>query len=188
MKDRVVQFPNRYKMTLVPGTTDIYDLEAAPGVVSEAGTPLSMETLLAAATATALGLAGDPTVDDALFKISQKCEIEHGTYCGNGTYGSTAKNTLTFQINPKVVIIFFNGATAGIGSYGDPVSDDAWSTKFQIFVYGATGFSVFDHNGFSSVTNYAISEKQLSWYNPTNGVRQMNSNMDWYSYICYGER
>ena len=35
-KDRLVQYPKRYTLTLVTGST--YDIDAAPGTVTEAGT------------------------------------------------------------------------------------------------------------------------------------------------------
>lgn len=39
MKDRIVQYPNRYKLTQVSG--NIYDLTPEPGIVTEPGTPLN---------------------------------------------------------------------------------------------------------------------------------------------------
>ena len=41
IKDRIVEFAHRYKMTLVDGTTDTYDLEPVTGVVTEAGTTIN---------------------------------------------------------------------------------------------------------------------------------------------------
>ena len=67
MNDRVVQFPNRYKLTPVSG--DIYDLTPEPGIVTEPGTDLNKATLLSDTTAAQLRLSGDPTVDEALKKI-----------------------------------------------------------------------------------------------------------------------
>ncbi len=46
VKDRVIQYPGRYKLTLVAGTTDTYDLEAVPGTVTEAGTAVNRAYLL----------------------------------------------------------------------------------------------------------------------------------------------
>lgn len=42
-KDRVTATPHRYKLTEV--ATDTYDLEAVPGAISEAGTPVNAENL-----------------------------------------------------------------------------------------------------------------------------------------------
>ena len=68
--------PGRYKQTLVAGTTDTYDLEAVPGVVTEAGDDLNKANLLPDAVVTALGLnpADNPQVKDALYALSQKTQ------------------------------------------------------------------------------------------------------------------
>jgi hypothetical protein len=39
--DRIIQFPSRYKMTLVAGTTDTYDLEPVTGNVTAEGTKIN---------------------------------------------------------------------------------------------------------------------------------------------------
>ncbi len=46
MKDRIVQHPNRYRLTPVSGQNGVYDLEPVPGTVTQAGTPLNKATLL----------------------------------------------------------------------------------------------------------------------------------------------
>jgi hypothetical protein len=43
--DRVVEHSGRYKMTLVDGTTDTYDLVAVPGTVTAEGTAINKEYL-----------------------------------------------------------------------------------------------------------------------------------------------
>lgn len=73
MTDRNVQYPSRYKLTLVEGTSDVYELTPAPGEVSAEGTILNKANLLADNTAQALGLPqADPTVNDALNQLSGK--------------------------------------------------------------------------------------------------------------------
>lgn len=39
--DRIIQYPSRYKMTLVAGTTDTYDLEPVTGIVTAEGTKIN---------------------------------------------------------------------------------------------------------------------------------------------------
>ena len=72
MFDRSVQFPNRYRMTPVPGTSDIVDLIPAPGEIEHEGTPINKATLLTDDVALLLGLnpSQDPTVNDALLASS----------------------------------------------------------------------------------------------------------------------
>lgn len=73
MTDRNVQYPSRYKLTLVEGTSDVYELTPAPGEVAAEGTILNKANLLTDNTAQALGLTQtDPTVNDALNQLSGK--------------------------------------------------------------------------------------------------------------------
>jgi hypothetical protein len=67
MKDRVVQYPNRYKLTPVSG--DVYDLTPEPGIVTEEGAPLNKANLLSDETAAKMGLTGDPTPNDVFYKL-----------------------------------------------------------------------------------------------------------------------
>ena len=41
MKDRIIQYPHRYKLTPVSGEADTYDLEEVTGTITEVGTPLN---------------------------------------------------------------------------------------------------------------------------------------------------
>jgi hypothetical protein len=67
MKDRNVEYPNRYRLVPVEGTTNIYDVIPTPGKVSEEGTFVGkalMDHVIAAygttaGTASAFTLAGD---------------------------------------------------------------------------------------------------------------------------------
>lgn len=69
MKDRVPLYPGRVTLTPVSGQTNTYDMTRADQATQE-GTPLSKANLLTDATASALGLTGDPTVNDALYKLA----------------------------------------------------------------------------------------------------------------------
>lgn len=68
MKDRIVQYPNRFKLTQVSG--DIYDLTPEPGIVTEEGDDLNKANLLPDDVAAAFGLTGNPQVKDVLAKLS----------------------------------------------------------------------------------------------------------------------
>lgn len=72
MKDRNVEFPRRFHLTKVEGTDDIYDLEPAPGEITEEGTLLNKANLLTDETAKMIGLTTeDPTVNEALLYLAQ---------------------------------------------------------------------------------------------------------------------
>lgn len=77
MKDRVPRFPGRVKLTPVSGQTNTYDMVRADSPTQE-GTPINKDTLLKDATAAALGLTGDPTVDEALGRLAKKSEYKVG--------------------------------------------------------------------------------------------------------------
>ena len=68
MKDRSVEFPQRYRLTKVTGTDDIYDLIPAPGEITEEGTLINKGTLLSDDTAAKFfeSLVGTETVDQVL--------------------------------------------------------------------------------------------------------------------------
>lgn len=71
MKDRSVEYPNRYRMTLVPGTTDIYEMTPVPGEVYEEGTLMSKGNMMDDNTENVIwGDAADRTVNQALLKLA----------------------------------------------------------------------------------------------------------------------
>lgn len=68
MTDRSVEYPSRYQLTLVSGTT--YDLTAVPGTITAEGTALNKASLLTDATSALLGLtSSDPTVNEAFTQL-----------------------------------------------------------------------------------------------------------------------
>ena len=91
--------------------------------VAQMGTPLNKASLLQDSTASALGLSGDPTVDDAFSKIDSligsldsevsglantAIKIETGSYTGTGTTGSSSSPiTITFS-SPFLLVIMLN--------------------------------------------------------------------------------
>lgn len=70
MKDRNVQYPNRFKLTQVSG--DIYDITPEPGIVTEQGTNLNKANLLPDATEIKIwGNAANRNVAEALSKLKE---------------------------------------------------------------------------------------------------------------------
>lgn len=70
MTDRIVEFPNRYLLTLPDGTSILVNLTPEPGEIIDAGTLLNKLTLLSDNTAAMLGLtSADPTVNEALAQV-----------------------------------------------------------------------------------------------------------------------
>lgn len=173
MRDRQVQYPNRFRLNAVSGQENVYDLVAVPGTVTQAGTALNKANLLSDATAALLGLTGDPTVNQALALIGDKLKAETGSYVGTGTYGSANPNTLTFSFAPKLVII-------------QPSSGSAYGPMFVRNGVTATAVNYHDTSQTSTVT-WSNGGKTLSWYTQSNMVAfQLNTNNYVYIYIAIG--
>lgn len=117
MKDRIPTYPGRVKLTPVSGQTNTYDMVRADEPVQE-GTPLNKNTLLRDATAEALGLTADATVDEALGALNTKAtnvsnnymwatyKAEWQTQETATTSVSTAlSSALTFQYSTDIEIL-----------------------------------------------------------------------------------
>lgn len=85
--------------------------------IEQMGMALSKQNLLSDETASALGLSGDPTVNDAFDKLADLIDdldiavengvkIAIGSYMGTGTSGSRGRCTLTFDFAPKMVLVY----------------------------------------------------------------------------------
>lgn len=119
MKDRIVEYPNRY--AIIPREGGLYDLEPRPGAVIEEGTPLNKATLLSDSTAAELGIKinniPDPnaTVDQALNAIngSKASEITYtatifanwNTHSGGGYAITVPVPGITSSDNPIVDVV-----------------------------------------------------------------------------------
>ena len=98
MKDRVVQYPNRYKLVPVPESDDTFDFEAVPGTVTQEGTFLNKANLLTDETAARFGLTDDPTVDDAFSMAAVKPAYFSATLLATAWTGSAAPYTQTVTV------------------------------------------------------------------------------------------
>ncbi len=87
MKDRIVQYPNRY--TDQNGNT--LTLTPAPGTVTEEGTPLNKANLLTDATATLVGLSENNATPDKAFERI-KTDFEAGDASLSGRINVNAQN------------------------------------------------------------------------------------------------
>lgn len=91
-------YPNyeAFVTALVDGTLPIDLAGINTEGVTQVGTPLTKANLLTDATATALGLSGDPTVNDALYALSQKgSPAECHVYADAGTTVTMTKGSKT---------------------------------------------------------------------------------------------
>ena len=100
-------------------------------------------------------------------------KIATGTYTGKGTYGSSNKNSLTFDFQPAMVVIMRNGTNSIAAG--------------TILLYGQTqsaGTSA-QYNAFSLELTVAWSGNTVTWYSGQNADRQLNASGT-YRYLALG--
>lgn len=130
MKDRSVEYPNRYRMTLVPGTTDIYEMTPVPGEVYEEGTLMSKGNILDDNSEMDIwGTIGDRTPNDA-FSFIGKSLSEHDEDIANlaatlegkivtGIYTATgSEKTVNLGFRPKAVLVVSYNKSIPSGTNG----------------------------------------------------------------------
>lgn len=114
MRDRVVQHPNRYKLTPVSG--DVYDLTPEPGIVTEEGTDLNKANLLSDSTELKiLNATNDATVDDALSLLGERKQKKLiATFTSSGTFNIADYN---LEIGSKIDAYIVGGGGSGCGYF-----------------------------------------------------------------------
>ena len=116
---------------------------------------------------------------DAALAACGNCKIATGSYVGTGQYGSTHKNTLTFDFAPKLVIAA--RASTGLASYG---YQGYWSHSF-IWTPGMNYVNV----GTGSVDEcpVTVAGNTFTWYSTESAAHQLNTANNTYFYIALGE-
>ena len=164
----------------------------------------SQQSLLNDSTlATALGLSGTPTVNDALTAITLVAggaKIETGSYVGTGTYGSSNPCSLTFDFAPKVLFMLGVASTtisSGGLTYTALLSGITSTTSdtqnFAINCSILPNYPTFNaYFGFSYASllshSYAFKSedgKTIYWYHRTDALNQLNNTSTSYTYNYY---
>ena len=188
MRNRVPANPGRVLITPEDGSAAFYATVTRADNPTEAGDPLSKETLLKDATAALYGLDATAVPDEVLAAArslistaqstaDSKCKIVSGSYTGTGTYGSGNKNSLTFDGTPKLLIV----TSAENASYSDVKSYD-----LLLYIAGFNGRapSSFTNKteGFYMVT-ISGSGNTVNWYSDQSALYQLNKSGVTYNYI-----
>ena len=124
MKDKVVQYPMRFRDKLSGKT---FDFEAMPGEVYEAGTPLCKATLLRDPTAATFELAGNDALPDrALAKLAGAVKMDSDTMQTLGISGGSfelqkaIKELSRFKRHKVGYFVELRGSSLeGLGSSGN---------------------------------------------------------------------
>lgn len=136
MKDRVVQYPSRYQLVQVAGTTDTYDLVPVPGTVTEEGTPLNKASLLKDTTAALVGLGTSALPDEALRAAALKTKGKLiQSYTVAGTYTWTAPD-LNDGADYEVGVLIIGG-----GGSGGATKVCGGSTLSRFAIGGGSGYA-----------------------------------------------
>lgn len=197
MKDRVVQYPSRYKLTPVSGTSDTYDLTAVPGTVTEAGTDLNKSTLLSDAVVSALEAAvgsalTDDTINYALAAIAgvigtNGLRVVTGQYTGTGTFGSASPTSITLPITPKLLLVYRSNITL-VNMSGTAASGWMFVANGVQEVKTGSGTTT-STQYFNEITSWG---QTISWFNrqgasdPGTAAYQLNASGTAYNYIAIG--
>lgn len=125
-----------------------------------------------------------PAVSDGytyayLGQIGGGTQIATGSYTGTGTYGASNPNTLTFNFEPKLVIIAATYLTIGYGSTLTQPNWKLWIGQPNAYV-GYSDGNVED--------TYIVKGNKFSWYNSYHGsaAMQLNDSGQTYYYIAIG--
>lgn len=102
--------------------------------------------------------------------VAAGMKIEKGSYIGTGTYGSSSKNSLTFGVEPKLVII---------------IPDNMTRANLGIFVLGVAKATTYLYGANSEVATLTWSSKNVSWY-ASDAYTQLNYKNKTYHYIAIG--
>lgn len=182
MKDRNVQFPNRFEIVAVPGTTNIFDVTPAPGEVYEEGTFWNKQNVLQDATAALYGKGSNASPDEIFAAIKPlisaaqntadgKTNSFFGKYTGTGKYGSGNENSLTFPFPPKILFIGPEQNTRGIIA--------------TILCETNAGIVVWVGNTLLRKINVTIQNNTISWWSTENNTVQLNESLV-YKYVAIG--
>lgn len=169
VRDRAVQYPSRYKLVLVEGTTDTYDFIPVPGTVAEAGTPINRALFE--------DLNGD--IAEAYNLADGRARIITGSYTGTGTYGEDNPNLLTFSFTPKLIIIQNYIESLGTGKCrGGIFIRDSQTGMVYHYAYSTSTMPI------SKVT-ITWGTNNIQWYGNDVSDQLNNEGID-YRYIAIG--
>lgn len=152
---------------------------------TQPGTPLNKDTLLKDATAALYELGTDAVPDDVFEVLSNAAlyedgkfvfprgedipyvSIETGSYVGTGTYGSSHRNTLTFNGKPMLVYIGY---------------DDSGPYMVTPFI-NPSGIGIAASGSQTGSLNATWGENSVSWYGTRDSSYQFNYTQT-YNYIA----
>lgn len=107
---------------------------------------------------------------DALVKALGAVSVVTGSYTGNGKYGASNPNSLTFPAPPKLVIVWLEGLSPG---------DRSWSGSFLWCVNQTTSII------YNKEVKFEQTGNTLKWSCWVDVSAQLNTSGSLYRYICF---
>lgn len=118
-------------------------------------------------------IVADEYIYEVYGKLGGKANISIGQYTGNGQYGQSHPNILTFKFTPK--IIFINAGNQVSGQSSDRFIIPGTISNF--YTGGSSAYGTIASSIFSTT---------VSWYSPNNSTFQLNDLNVVYNYIGIG--
>ena len=171
MKDRVSQSPGRVLITPEDGGAPFYAVMARADQPVEPGTALNKANLLSDSTATALGLSGDPTVNDAFARLNGKVNSVE-TRATPVQYGGTGMRSIA----GNKVLISNSAGTALIGATSNgneallhqsgPLAAPSFMDKNSLFTSAVSTSSISANATTVDVSAPQIKSNNFVWLAP----------------------
>lgn len=185
MKDRVPTKPGRVKLTKADGSSEYVTMERADEP-TQVGTPLNKGTLLSDATAAALGLTGDATVNDGLAKLAKATKVgdiltttrtdlsDNWLLCNGDSVSKTAYAQLAIASLSAFCGTAPYQLTNAVRTSGDSISAG----------------DVFYYNGITAVLNrrtifYTTDPLESATWHESQMLGDAYNNFDARSFFCY---
>lgn len=176
---------DNFVAALVDGTLPVDFNGINMSGIAQIGTALNKASLLKDTTAALFGLGGDAVPDDVLNAIKTlingananadaKAQIATGSYKGTGTFGSSKKNTLTFDFVPLFVVV---------------TQQSTYGPNTILLVNGQTRTSHLTASSSSYGLTVSWNDNVVKWYaNSSDGTAssQLNINGTTYYYAAIG--
>lgn len=197
MKDRIPLYPGRVKLNPVTGQENTYDMVRADEPTQE-GTPLNKASLLQDETAALYGQGADAVPNDILSILSNAAlsidgslqdiggnkvgpRIATGSYTGTGTYGASKPCSLTFDFEPKFLMILMKTESEGYSYSGKD-----GRAGFYINGLGRMITLYYDSQLHYASITVGSTGASFKWYSTTNSLMQLNASGKSYYYIAIG--
>jgi hypothetical protein len=152
-KDRIVEHPRRYQLVPVAGETDVYDLVAVTGEVTEVGTPVNALNMNGIETSIVNNTIGINTLDSDLMDLTTEVNSHVGSGGESHVVASTSENGFMSASDKTKVDTIPNAIGRFIGSISG-ISSGTYNVNIPSGYTQVTFTLYHTHNTSGEGTNY----------------------------------